>query len=307
VWLITRRTIHDFIADRCTQMAAALAYYVLFSIIPMVALAVAAFGLVLRVPQIRQSVVDSILRNVPVQAGLVVDAIRAVSSASEPLTILGALTLVWTTMNMFGAIRDSLNVAWGVRKGRPLFRQKLIDLGIVIGLGLLLGASVLGTTALHTLRNVSALVLGQRMPRLEYVWDVFAWAFPAAITFVAFLLLYRYVPNVRHRFSDVWPGALLAALLFEMTKHAFTFYVASFSRFEMLYGALGAVMLFLMWVYLSAMILLLGAEMAAVYERAIRGRTTAARPLPDLVFQPRPEPASPAVATPAPAPPGGSH
>ena len=302
VWIITRRTIREFIADRCTQMAAALAYYVLFSIIPMVALAVAAFGLVLRVPQIRQSVVDNILQNVPVQRGLVVDGIRAVSSASEPLTILGALMLVWTTMNMFGSVRDSLNVAWGVRKQRPLFRQKLVDLGSVIGLVLLLGASILGTTALHTLRNVSTMALGRPAPGLELIWDMFAWAFPAAITFVAFLFLYRFVPNVRHGFSDVWPGALLAALLFEMTKHAFTFYVASVSRFEVVYGALGAVMLFLTWVYVSAIILLLGAEMAAVYERAVRGRTTAPRPLPDLILQPSIE-AAPSVVSPAPAPP----
>ena len=269
---ILRRTARGFIADRCPQMAAAIAYHVLFSVIPVVALLLAIFGFLIRVPEIQQRVLEGILANVPIQAGLVIDALRAVSSASAPLTILGVIGLLWPAIALFGTIRDALNIAWGIRRGRGLVRQHLFDLAAVVGLVALVAASIAGTIALHALRNVSSLVVGSHSPRVDLLWSITALAFPAAITFTALLLIYRYVPNVRHGFRDVWPGAIVATLLFELGKHAFTWYVANWSQVELLYGALGTVMLFLLWVYLSAMILLLGAEIASVSEEFVRRR-----------------------------------
>jgi len=280
---VMRRTAREFASDRCPQMAAAIAYHVLFSVIPVVALLVAVFGFVIRVPQIQQRVLEGILANVPLKAGLVIDSLRAVSGASAPLTVLGVIGLLWPAVGLFGTIRDALNVAWGIRRGRGIVRQHLLDLGSVFGLVLLLAISLGGTVALHAMRNVSVMVVGGYSPRFEFLWDIAALAFPAAVTFVAFLFLYRYVPNVRHGFRDVWPGALMAAILFEAGKHAFTWYVANWSQVEVLYGALGTVMLFLLWIYVSAMILLVGAEFASVLEELMRRRrekTLAPAPVP---------------------------
>jgi membrane protein len=247
-------------------MAAAIAYNVLFAIIPLIALFVAGFGFLVRMPEIRTSVVDRILEAVPLTSGVVIGTLRAVSSASGPLGIAGFLGLIWTAMGLFGTVRGSVNTAWDVEKGPGLIRRTLLDLGSMIGLGLLLGASILGTTALHALQNLSGLVLGRFSYHFELILDAIGWLFPAAVTFAAFYLLYRYVPNVRHGFREVWPGALLAAVLFEVAKHGFAIYVAHFNRYEVLYGSLGAVMLFLFWVYVSSNILLIGAELAAVHE-----------------------------------------
>jgi membrane protein len=287
VWLIVHRTAHDFVSDHCTQMAAAIAYGVLFAIIPVAALAVATFGMLLRLPSIRELVVDRILENVPLQAGLVIDGVRAVSTASEPLTLIGAFGLLWTTVGMIGVVRDALNVAWGVRNRRHPLRQKLFDVGSMLALGFLLAVSILGTVALHNAQQALALVLGPNSIHLDAFWQAVGLGFPGLVTFVSFLFLYRYVPNVKHGFADVWPGALVASGLFELAKHAFAWYVSSFDRVAVVYGALGAVMLFLVWIYVSALILLLGAEMASVYEKALRGRTATTRPYPDLILQPR--------------------
>lgn len=285
VWMILRRTFREFIADRCTQMASAIAYGALFAAIPMTALAVAAFGFVVRSPEIRQTVIDRILANLPVRAGLVVDGIRQLSAASPPLTVLGTIGLVWTTMSMFAAVRDALNVAWGARQPRPFAHSVLYDLAAAATLGALLGVSLLGTAGLHALRESLMPSIGIESPAFARMWEAVGLVIPATTTYLVFLLLYRYVPNVDHGFADVWPGALVAMILFEIAKHGFAFYVANFNRFEIVYGALGAVMLFLLWVYVSAIILLLGAEMASVYEKALRGRATPARPAPDLVFR----------------------
>jgi membrane protein len=102
---------------------------------------------------------------------------------------------------------------------------------------------------------------------LEMAWGAAQWTIPAGLTFLVFLLLYRYVPPAGNRFREVLPGAIIGTLLFEAAKHGFAFYVSYLSRHEVLYGALGSLMLFMLWVYLSAMILLFGAEVAAVPRR----------------------------------------
>lgn len=287
IGLIARRTVREFVSDRCTQMAAAIAYGVLFAIIPMAALAVATFGLLLELPGIRELVIERILENVPLRAGLVVDGIRAVSTATQPLTILGVIGLVWIAVGMVGVVRDALNVAWGVRNRRHPIRQKWFDLVSMLGLGFLMGVSILGTVALHAAQQASLRALGTTAIRIDLFWEATGLVFPGIISFIAFLFVYRYLPNVKHGFGDVWPGALIASVLFETAKHGFAWYVSSVGRVTLIDGALGAVLLFLVWVYVSALILLLGAEMASVYEKALRGRTATMRPHPDLILQPR--------------------
>lgn len=281
-WCVARRASREFMADRCTEMAAAIAYRVLFSILPVVALLVAAAGFLLTVPEVRESVVQRVLDQLPLEGGLVVDAVRAVSRSSGSLTIAGALGLLWAALGLFGTLRHALNIAWGVRPRHNLFRQHLKDLTGLLIAGLLLAISIGGTSALFSIREVALPMLGPAARVFAAVWNAVMVLFPMLITFLVFTLLYRYVPSVDHRFGDVWPGATIATILFEGGKHAFTWYVANFNRYEILYGALGAVMLFLLWVYVSALILLAGAEVAAEWKRCRAARDEAgARGRPD--------------------------
>lgn len=291
-WCLMRRVATAFAGNRAPQMAAAIAYQVLFSLLPVVALLVAGIGYVLRMPEVRQSVVDRLLENVPIRSGLVVDAVRAVSQASEPLTIAGVVALLWAGMGLFGTLRHALDVVWGVRPRRNLLRQRLLDLSALLVAGLLLVLSVSGTTILFAIRDVAIPRLGAWAGLFAALWSAVIWLFPSAITFAVFSMLYRYVPHVHHRYRDVWPGAVTATVLFEAAKHLFAVYVANFSRYEVLYGALGAVMLFLLWVYVSALILLLGAEVAAEWKRCRVARADAdrlRRPRPALMAVPRTE------------------
>src|SRR5947207_5353329 len=126
-----------------------------------------------------------------------------------------------------------------------------------------------GTIGVHFLQGLSpqfgpgATVSGSVQP----VVTALGVLLPAVLSFTAFLLLYREMPNVRHRTSDVWPGALLATVLFELSKHGFAFYVSHFNNYQAVYGVLGGVMLFMLWAYLAAVILLIGAEFASEFEK----------------------------------------
>jgi uncharacterized BrkB/YihY/UPF0761 family membrane protein len=106
---------------------------------------------------------------------------------------------------------------------------------------------------------------------LESVWWFLGILLPFVVSFTIFTSLYKFVPVIDVRFSEVWPGSLIAALLFELTKHGFAFYVTNFSNYNAIYGGLSAIIVFLLFVYLTANILLFGAEIAAEWPRVRAG------------------------------------
>ena len=335
-WLLVRRTVHEYGEDNCSHLAAAISYYVLFSIIPLAIFLISVFGLVVRDEDVQQDVSSEIVdfldleSNVVLRvdvdavaerhggeavvrvreavealdadetdavaamledgeevvvAGLelgpeellvrddnaVVDAVRGVSDVSGPLTIVGLVGMAWSASAMFGAIRKSLNIAWDTDVRRPVVQQKLVDLGLVFGLGVLLGISIAGTAALRVARELSDASLGPLSEGTGFVWSVLPLFLPAVFSFGVFLLLYRYVPNTQTPFRDVWPGAAFATVAFELLKNLFALYVANFDSFAGAYGALGGILLFMLWTYLTANILLVGAEVASEYPRVRRG------------------------------------
>jgi membrane protein len=274
-WLLTRRTFQKYSADNCSQLAAAISYYVLFSLVPLAIFLASVFGIIMRDDDLEAKVIDRVTDAVAFdnQDGrdFVANTVHGVSRASGALGAFAIAAAAWSGAAMFGAMRRSLNIVWRTDTRLPFAQQKLVDLSMVLGMGILLGASVGATIALRTIREVSDDLLGPLSRETGLFWEVVPFLVPGFLSFVTFLLIYRYVPNVRHRFADVWPGALLAAVLFEALKNGFAIYVAHFRAYDAIYGVLGGVLLFLTWTYLSASILLLGGEVASLYPRLVSG------------------------------------
>jgi YihY family inner membrane protein len=190
------------------------------------------------------------------------DTLNSVAGASAQLTAFSLMFSAWSASAMFGAVRRAINAVWQVEYQRPYFQQKLMDLVMVLGFGVLMLGSVGGTGALRTLREVSDEALGPLSSGTGLIWGVLPYLLPALASFAVFSLLYRFVPASRVRFRDIWLGALVAGLLFELLKNAFAFYVANFNAYDLLYGSLGGILLFLTGVYFASAILLVGAELA---------------------------------------------
>jgi membrane protein len=271
---LVHRTLRAFGDDHGTLLAAAIAYYVLFSFIPLMTLMLAIFGFVMRDPQAQQSALDHLLGTIPLGQNVIFDWIRSVSRHSGTLSLIGFAGLVWASSGMFGAVRSALNIAWDVEPRHGIVLQQLIDFGAALGLGVLLMASMAGTILAHFLQTLS-LRSGIPAGQIQTLFRIGGLLLPALISFAAFLLIYRKVPNVKHGTGDVWPGALLATVLFELSKHGFAFYVSHYNSYQAIYGVLGGVMLFMLWTYLAAMILLIGAEFASEFEKGRRQRLTA--------------------------------
>ena len=275
---LLKRSAQGFMADRCTQMAAAISYYVLFSLFPLLIFVLGVLGLFLDDEGLQQDVIDTVLEIVPLSEDQgrndVTEAVQGVAgAASGTLGGLGLLGMAWAGSSMFGVIRRSLNVAWRVERERPFAQQKLLDLAMVAGLGMFFLASVAATAALRAIREFSEdlAYAGEVAENAGFLWDAGSFLIPLALSFAAFLALYWIAPAAGNRPRGIWPGALVAAVLFEVAKFGFAIYLHYFNNYDVVFGSLGGVAIFLLWVFVSASIMLFGAELASEYPRVLRG------------------------------------
>ena len=273
--ILAVRSFQRFGDDRCSHMAAAISYYALFSLFPLVIFMVSIFGIFLESASLKKDLIDKVLEFLPLTSDKgktdVQNALDAVAGVSIHLSIIGLVGLAWAASAMFGAIRTSLDVVWKMETSRPLIKQKLVDLSLMAGAGVFFLLSIGTTALLHTTQLASSHILGPLSSSSALVWRTVPHVVPAMLSFGAFMVLYRFVPHARTRVADVWPGALVAALLFEVIKHGFSLYLANFGHYDVVYGSLGAVVALLFWIYLSAVALLIGAEVACEYPRVTSG------------------------------------
>lgn len=285
---LLRATFAEFRRDKCTQLAAGVAYYVLLSLFPLVIFGVSVLGVVLRDDERRQDFIDSVIEalplntieeaqdGVPPQSGVQTELERNLRDAMDSVRgfgLLGAVSLLatlWAATGMFGAIRNALDRAWNVAEPKRNFLAgKLVDLMMAGGIGLLLSVSIALTTSISIAR--SAANYGPFPSDLSVVWQTAGIATSLAVTFAALMALYRLVPDSDEpRWSTVWPGAALGAAGWEALKYGFSLYVENFGSYNQVYGTLGTVVVFLFWSWLVASITLFGAELSAEYGRRRR-------------------------------------
>ena len=274
-WLLVlrvlRRATMNFAEDGCTQMAAAISYYALLALVPVTLLAVSSFGIVLRDADVQANVLEAIVDALPVRETSVEDSLRAVAGLGPTLTAVALAAALWTAGSLARVTRRSLNVVFDVERPRPMLRGVLVDYSLLPVVGALFLGSFLLTTAWRVAQSRSDEQLAAFGGGFAWLWDAGALAIPAALSFLTFLFLYWLLPNAPVRLRHAWPGALAAALGFEAVKHGFALYIGNFASYNIVYGSLGGVVVLLFWVYLSANILLFGAEVAAEVPHVLRG------------------------------------
>lgn len=274
--ILTVRSVQEFGDDRCSHMAAAISYYALFSLFPLLIFMVSIFGIFLQSGSLQEDLIEDVLEFIPLTSDEgrdeVREAIGAIAGISIPLSIVGLLGLAWSASAMFGAIRTSLNIAWDIETSRHFVKQKLLDLGMVAGVGVFFLLSIGTTALLRTTQEASSDILGPLSSNTAFFWRAIPYLMPAIFSFGAFIVLYRFVPNAPIKIGDVWSGALVATIFFEIIKNGFSFYLANFGRYDVVYGSLGAVLALLFWMYLSSVVLLMGAEVASEYPRVKSGK-----------------------------------
>lgn len=243
-----------FFRDECLRHAATLSYTTLLAIVPLVTV---VFTLLAAFP-VFEPITDKvrlfIFSNlVPTSGEVVHSYIERFSSKATQLTAAGTIGLLATALLLMSAVDQALNEIAHVQRRRSPVQGFLIYWALLTMGPLLMGASLAMTSYLEALSALDVLGLPRARQALLSV-------VPLGMEFLAFLFLYQAVPNRRVPLRHAALGALLAALLFELAKRAFAWYVTSFPTYEAIYGALAALPVFLLWLYLSWFVVLLGAE-----------------------------------------------
>lgn len=273
--------IKGFSRHYCTQLAAAISYHVLFSIVPLAIVIASIAALVLQNQSLQDQLVNRLVEELPVSVEGAADVKSIVSGAATPASAVGLIALAglfWAASGMMASLRAGLDAAWAVPKRHSFFLGKLVDFALVIFIGLLLVVSAVMTSVVQAITRATE-ELDEAFAFLGPASSAFAWGLgvlvPLLLSFVTFAMLYRLVPSTRPRTRAVIPGSLIAAIAFNILAQGFAIYIAYFSNYNALYGTLGALFGFLLFVYLSAMIILFGAEVSAQWPSATPERVEA--------------------------------
>jgi membrane protein len=283
LWSLTQAAVSSWIDDYAQSMGAALAYYTMFSIAPLLLCAISIAGLVFNVETARGEIFNQLQQLMGPQGAQAVESLLA--SMSEPSkgasgTIIGAILLLIGATTVFGELQDALDRIWRAPKRKNgglwnLLRARLLSFGMVLGIGFLLIVSLLISAVLSALT--------QLWQPLFSDWNTLAQILNFVISFVfitaLFAMIYKIMPRVKVAWFDVWIGAAVTALLFTIGKFLIGLYIGK-SGLTSGFGAAGSLVAMLVWVYYSAQIFLLGAEFTWVYANWFGSRKENAAPAP---------------------------
>ncbi len=277
--------------------ASSIAYYSLLSLFPFFLLAFSIVALVTSSDADRDAVLRFVFRYFPRQFDFVTVQLLELQRARVRLSVAGSVLMVWAAMGVFGAVTSAVNHAWGVEKQPSYFKHKLISFVMLVVAGILLMLGLLTVSAINVAEARWFAGVIEAAPRL-LVLQGFAVRWATTVLFILVVgLVFYFVPNAKVRFRDVWVGAVLTGLLWRGALALFSSYVRDLSRFSV-HGSIAAVVVFLLWVYVSAVILLYGVEVTAAYARLRRHRAESvpAAPTPrvsDATLESKPANAEP--------------
>ncbi len=240
--------------ERITQVAGNITYTLILGIVPAVAVALAIFT---RFPQfgMLQQVLERYFSHGMIPPGMaqgILENLALFASKASRVSIVGALAMLFTTSMMFNLIETTFNRIWGVQEQRPIIRRVLMYIFIATLGPLMLGGSLYLSSYLYLAgRGVVGYI-----PYVKGIWPMF---FLGGISTVAFTCLYRFVPYRQILWKDAFYGAVFASVSFEIAKRLFTIFVMQFASYQKIYGAIAVIPMFLLWLYLSSLIMLLGA------------------------------------------------
>ncbi|MFE6861396.1 YhjD/YihY/BrkB family envelope integrity protein [Nocardia sp. NPDC057668] len=291
-WLwVLRRTAGQLLKDKLTDWAATLTYYSVLSIFPGILVLSAMLSML--GPNATGSLIDTV-REIGPGSGtaLLVDALRELDGSSAlagPLAIAGLVTAMWTASGYIGAFIRAVNSIYGTEEGRPIWKTVPLQLGLTAIMMVLVALCGLGVVASGTIADKLGHWLGMGSAGIT-IWNIAKWPVLALLVSLALATLYWIAPNARQLgFRWLTPGSVLAVFLWIVASAGFAFYAANFGTYNKVYGSLAGAVVFLIWLWLTNLAVLLGAQFDADLARG-RRLEQGGSPEDDPVLPPRDAP-----------------
>jgi membrane protein len=270
IWSLLKETFSEWSEDKASRLAAALAYYTIFSLAPLLIIVIAVAGLVFGQEAARAELFAQIQGLVGQEGAQLIETM--VESASQPTsgiiaTTIAIATILFGAIGLFGQLQDALNTIWEVepKPERGIFgmiKDRFLSFTMVLGIGFLLLVSLIISAVVSALNPY----LTDLLPGSIYLIQILNFVISFGVITLLFAMIYKVLPDVEIAWSDVWIGAAVTSLLFSVGKFLIGLYLGNSSAGSA-YGAAGSLVILLLWVYYSTQILLFGAEFTQVYAK----------------------------------------
>ena len=272
VALLVWDMLQNFGLHRGGETAAAIAYYGLFSIFPLAIFIMSAVAFFLGSVEHQDVIIQTISSYLPGSEELLQSTVDQVMQVRGSINLLSLLVLLWSASSVFSLLAAAVDRAWCIDCTPPVWRNRLLGVVITLMAGVLIIVAIASSTLVQFLRHYGNLLAPELAARLSS-FGIAGYALALATSVIAFFLLYKWVPMMRVPWRAALLGAIVAGVAFEIARNIFGWYLSTFAlkNVSQVYGSIGAVLGLLLWVYFSAMIALLGAELGAAY---VRGQTT---------------------------------
>ena len=277
---LLKKTASDWMEDQAPTLGAALAYYTVFSLAPLLIIAIAIAGLVFGREAAQGQIFDQLKGLLGEASGKAMQEMVQNASAKPATgvvaTLIGVVTLLFGASGVFGQLQTSLNAIWDVqpKPGRGVLgviQHRILSFGFILVIGFLLLVSLLLTAAIALVGEW----FGGIGPGVETLAQVLNFALSLALITVLFAMIFKFLPEAKIAWHDVWIGAFITAMLFTIGKFALGLYLGK-SGVGSSYGAAGSLIVLLLWVYYSSQILFFGAEFTQVYANRFGSHVTPA-------------------------------
>ena len=292
-WATLKRTIREFQDDNLTDWAAALTYYAVLAIFPGLIVLIAILGLVGQHPQTTDALLG-IVRDVGPESAVdtfrgPIEGVVKSNGGAGALLGIGLLFAIWSASAYIGAFIRAMNAIYEVEEGRPFWKRRPLQVVITVAMVLLLALIAISIVVTGPLAQAVGDAIGVGDTAVT-LWNIVKWPVIVVVVMAMFAVLYYAAPNVRQpRFRLVTPGGVVAVLGWLVVSAGFGLYVANFGSYDKTYGSLGGVIVFLVWLWLSNVAVLFGAEFDAELERSRELR--AGLPAEESIQLPEREPA----------------
>ena len=260
--LFARTAGTDFARNNGSYMASSIAYWMLFSILPLAMAGMSILGYLYATPEDQAREVERLVTLFPVSGDYLAGVLTSLTGDRGSLGLLAAVGLMFSGAKVFAALRRGINQVWEIREPHPFMQARMIDLTMLIGAGVIASAAVVGTQV----ASVPALT-GQASGPTWFLIRAVQETATLAFTFGILVLLYRYIPNTRVAWRHSMLGAVAGSLLLLGIRVGFILFVDRADSLSLLYGSLWALMAVLSWAYFSSMALMWGAQIAATFHK----------------------------------------
>ena len=252
--------------------AASIAYYALLSFFPFLLLVLSVVGSITGNENDRLAILTFVFRYFPTKLDFVDNQLQAFTANRVQLGVAGALALIWASLGVFGAITSAVNEAWGVERQRSFWKHRLVSFLMLVAGGGVLVVALLLVGAVEVAQGSAFGAMIARFQWMAVLQTLTFNYFATVMLIIAVGLVFYFIPNAKTRFRDVWVGAALTGVLWRVAFDGFAWYIARNKSMTMIHGSIAAVVVFLLWVYVSAIILMYGVEFTATYARLRRRR-----------------------------------